>query len=110
MRKNTILILIVGMLFPSLIYAGEIYGTIREGGKAVTKGIKVEVVSPAKTYTAQTDAYGSYRLYVVEKGKCMLKVYYKGQTPLFMVYSYDKSTRYDLSLESKDGKYSLKRK
>ncbi len=110
MRRNPMLCLIPLILFPSITLAGEIFGTLREGGKALKKGIKVEVVTPKKTYTALTDAYGSYRLYVVEKGKCTLKVYYNNQTPSFDVYSYDKSIRYDMSLELKDGTYSLKRK
>ena len=110
MRTHHILYFILMILFPSMIQAGEIYGTLREGGKAVAKGIKIEVISPAKTYTVQTDAYGSYRLYVGEKGKCTFKVSYKNQEPSFVIYSYDKSTRYDMSLESKDGKYTLRRK
>ena len=110
MIKYSILSLILFLLFTSFTRAGEIFGTLREGGKAVTKEIKVEIVTPKKTYSTVTDTYGSYRLYVLEKGKCTLKVYYKNQTPSFDLYSYDKSTRYDMSLEIKDGKYLLKRK
>ncbi len=110
MKPHQIFCIIALILLPSIMLAGEIYGTVREGGKAVAKGIKIEVVTPVKAYTAQTDAYGSYRLYVVEKGKCTFKVYYKNQEPTFVIYSYDKSTRYDMSLESKNGKYSLRRK
>ncbi len=110
MIKIFIPFFILFLLFFSSMLAGEIYGTLREGGKAVSKGIKVEIVTPKKSYTTLTDTYGSYRLYVLEKGKCTFKVYYKNQTPSFDLYSYDKSTRYDMSLETKDGKYSLKRK
>jgi len=110
MLKNPILFLTLILIFSSTTLAGEIYGTLREGGKAMTKGIKVEIVTPKKTYTTATDSYGSYRLYVIEKGKCTLKVYYKNQIPSFDLYSYDKSKRYDMSFESKDGKYLLKRK
>lgn len=110
MIKNSVLMLVLFLAFSSITLAGEIFGTLREGGKAVAKGIKVEIVTPKKTYTAVTDAYGSYRLYVPEKGKFTLSVYYKEQKPTFDLYSYDKSTRYDMSLETKEGKYSLKRK
>ena len=110
MTKNSILLLMFSLLFSSITLAGEIFGTLREGGKAATKGIKVEIVTPKKTYTTITDTYGSYRLYVLEKGKCTLNVYFKNQIPSFDLYSYDKSTRYDMSLETKDGKYLLKRK
>jgi len=110
MTKKTVLFLILFLIYSSGTLAGEMYGTLREGGKAVSKGIKVEIVTPKKTYAAVTDIYGSYRLYVLEKGKCTFKVYYKNQIPSFDLYSYDKSTRYDMSLEAKDGKYLLKRK
>jgi hypothetical protein len=110
MKKSPMLFLLPFIIFPAMSFAGEMFGTLREGGKAVTKGIKIEVVITDKTYTGETDAYGSYRLFVVEKGKCTLNVYYNKQTPSFEVYSYDKSTRYDMNLETKDGKYLLKRK
>ncbi|HTK81202.1 MAG TPA: carboxypeptidase-like regulatory domain-containing protein [Bacteroidota bacterium] len=110
MAKRSILFLVFVLLFSSITLAGEIFGTLREGGKAVAKGIKVEIITPKKTYSTVTDAYGSYRLFVVEKGKCTLSVSYKNQNASFELYSYDKSTRLDMSLEAKDGKYSLKRK
>jgi hypothetical protein len=110
MKHVFMLFLIFVMLFSSVALAGELYGTLREGGKALAKGIKVEVVTPKKTYTTATDAYGSYRLFVPEKGKCTLNVYYKSQVPAFELYSYDKSTRYDMSLELKDSTYFMKRK
>jgi hypothetical protein len=110
MKKSPLLFLLPFIIFPSMTLAGEMFGTLREGGKAVTKGIKVEIVIAEKTYAGETDAYGSFRLFVVEKGKCTLKVYYNKQTPSFDVYSYEKSTRYDMNLETKDGKYLLKRK
>ncbi len=110
MHKFPFFLLIFLCAFASDVFAGEIFGTVRDGVKPVSKGIKIEIASPKKVYTTQTDAYGSYRVYVGEKGKCTLKIYYKDQAPSFEVYSYDKSTRYDLSLENKDGKYFIKRK
>ena len=110
MKRSPMLFLLPFVIFPAMSYAGEMFGTLREGGKAVPKGIKIEVVAADTTYAGETDAYGSYRLFVVEKGKCTLKVYYNKQIPLFEVYSYDKSTRYDMNIELKDGKYLLKRK
>lgn len=110
MMRTFLLLLTLVVLCSSLGLAGEIFGTLREGGKAVAKDVKVEIVTPKKTYATVTDAYGSYRLYVVEKGKCTLNVYYKTQTASLELYAYDKSTRYDMSLEVKDGKYLIKRK
>ena len=90
--------------------AGEIFGTIKEGTKALPKGTKVEIISPHKTYSGQTDNYGSYRLYVREKGKCSLKVHVDKLTPSIDIFSYEKSTRYDLVLERTDSTVALKRK
>ena len=90
--------------------AGELFGTVKEEGKALPKGVKVEVVSLLKTYSTETDNYGSYRLYIPEKGKCTLKLIHKKQTPTLDIFSYEKSTRYDLLLETKDGKLTLRRK
>src|SRR4030067_486884 len=49
--------------------AGEIYGTIKEGGKPIKAGTKVEVKCAKGSYSAETDNLGSYRLFVPVKGK-----------------------------------------
>lgn len=108
---KTCALLLVGLLsLSSVCSAGEIYGAISEGGKPVVAGIKVEIVSPSKTYPAETDKFGAYRIFVKEKGKCTLKVTYKDQSPSAEVFSYEKSTRYDWVLETQNGKLALKRK
>jgi hypothetical protein len=97
-------------LFATSALAGELFGTISEGEKPVAQGVKVEVAAGDKTYSTETDKNGSYRIFVKEKGKCTLKVTYKDQAPTFAAASFDKSTRYDLVLTQKDGKYTLGRK
>jgi hypothetical protein len=91
-------------------YAGKIYGSVSEGGKPVAQGVKVEVACGTNTYTAQTDAYGAFKLFVPDKGKCMLKVSYQGQTPSFEINSYEGTVQYDLILEKSGGQYTLRRK
>lgn len=108
--KHLSVLAIFLILSVSPALAGEMSGTISEGDKPVAAGVKVEVTAGDKTYSTETDKFGAYRLFVKEKGKCRLKVYYKDQTPTFSVASFDKSTRYDLSLALKDGKYMLGRK
>jgi len=98
------------LLSTSSALAGELFGTILEGGKPVGEKVKVEVAAGGNTYSAETDKFGSYRIFVKEKGKCELKVHYKDQTPAFSVASFEKSTRYDFVLTQKDGKYTLGRK
>src|SRR3990172_12083899 len=109
MKASIALILLV-MFFPSIALPGEIYGIIRESGKSVGQGVRIEITSNNITYSEETDKYGSYRIYVPEKGQCLLKLYYKEQSPVIAIYSYENSLQYDLILVKKDGQYSLRRK
>src|SRR5258707_549087 len=108
--RGILIALALSVMLISSGFPGEFFGTIRADGKALPKGVKLDITSPAKTYSTETDAYGSYRLYVAEKGKCDLKIYYKGKTPAFTVFSYPKSTRYDFTIEKKDSLFVIKRK
>jgi hypothetical protein len=90
--------------------AGEMYGAITDGERSVGEKIKVEVTVAGKTYAADTDKNGAYRLIVKEKGKGVFTVHYKDQAVTADVFSYDKSLRYDWTIEHKDGKMQLKRK
>jgi len=110
MLRSFLALIFAIIVSSSLTFAGEIFGSLKEKNVAVAKGTKIEVIIEKKTYTAETDEFGSYRLFVPEKGKCALKVYYQKQTPTFDIFSYDKSTRYDFLLENQDGKYVLRRK
>ena len=108
--KHASMLLFVVLAFSSLAVAGKIYGSISEGGKPIAQGVKVEVTCGANNYAAQTDAYGAFKLFVPDKGKCALKVYYQGQTPSFDVNSYEGSVQYDLILEKQGAQYTLRRK
>ena len=88
--------------------AGEIYGTVKEGGKPIKAGTKVEVKCAKGSYSAETDNLGSYRLFVPEQGKCALSVKSSDGSPQMTVHSFEDSTRYNLVLEKKDGKSSLR--
>ena len=94
---------------PCAASAGEIFGTIKEAGKPVGAGVKLEVVADGKTVTATTDADGGYRLFIEPQGKFPLTVHYKGKTPSFKVLSFEQSTRYDLLLQPAGGDYTIKR-
>jgi hypothetical protein len=108
--KHASMLLFVVLTFSSLAVAGKIYGSVSEGGKPVAQGVKVEVTCGANNYAAQTDAYGSFKLFVPDKGKCALKVNYQGQTPSFEINSYEGSVQYDLILEKSGAQYTLRRK
>ncbi len=94
----------------SLALAGEIYGTIVDADKPVPAGVKIEVTAAGNSYTGETDKFGTYHVYAKDKGKCRLTVHYKGQQPAADIFSYEKATRYDWTVETADGKLTLKRK
>jgi hypothetical protein len=54
--------------------------------------------------------FGSYKLTMKEAGKCVLTLVYQKQALTLEVFSYKEATRYDLIVEKKDGKLSLRRK
>jgi hypothetical protein len=108
--KSTVIVLLALLVFASPVLAGELYGTITDGKKPVAAGVKVEIAVSGKSYTAETDKFGSYRIAVKEKGKCTLTVHVGEQSPSVDLFSYDRSMRYDWVLETNDGKLSLRRK
>ena len=106
--KTPILSALLLVAAPSLAAAGEIYGSIKEDGKPAKQGLKVEVVCGEATVAADTDANGAYRLFVPEEGKCALTVTIGEEKPSITVHSFEDSARYNLVLEKKDGKYTLR--
>ena len=108
--KQAFLLVVVILGWAVAAYAGKIYGSVSEGGKPVAQGVKVEVTCGGNNYAAQTDAYGSFKLFVPDKGKCTLKVNYQEQAPSFEINSYEGTVQYDLILEKQGTKYTLRRK
>jgi hypothetical protein len=107
--RSIMCLLFIGFLCSSAM-AGEIFGTIIENGKTVPDKVKVEVTVAGKVYAGETDKLGTYHVFVAEKGKGTCVVYYNNQKPSADVFSFDKATRYDWTIESVDGKPVLKRK
>ena len=108
--KRWLVLLLFVLGFTAQAFAGKIYGTITEGGKPVPQGVKVDVTCGTNNFSAQTDSLGAFNLFAADKGKCVLKVSYQGQTPSIEINSYDGSVQYDLILEKQGAQYSLKRK
>ncbi len=94
----------------SMAVAGEIFGTITDAGKPLPEGTKIEVTVAGKSFTGATDKLGTYHVQATEKGKGTLTVYYKDQKPAADIFSFEKATRYDYTVEAVDGKLTLKRK
>src|SRR5512141_2484014 len=107
MRKVFLVMLCLAISCTTAL-AGEIYGTVKEGGKPVKAGTKLEVKCAKGSYSAETDNLGSYRLFVPEQGKCTLTVKASDASPQMTVHSFEDSSRYNLVLEKKDGKSSLR--
>jgi hypothetical protein len=108
--KKIVTTILLGLLLPVSVCAGQIYGSLREGGRSVPAKVRFETICKDQTYAGETDGYGGYRANV-GRGKCTFKVYYKGQTPTFDLYSYDNPVRYNFDLELQaNGQYLLRRK
>jgi hypothetical protein len=76
----------------------------------ITQPLAAEAKTAAVADSTVTDKFGSYKLNVKTEGKCILTVLYEKQSVELTVFSYKEATRYDLILEKKDGKLSLRRK
>ena len=107
--KLVIYVLII-ISMTAIAAAGEIFGTIIDGNKAVPEGTKVEVTVAGKTFTGTIDKTGTYHVFAAEKGKGTLTAFYKDQKPAADVFSFEKATRYDYVVETAEGKMTLKRK
>ena len=104
--------------------AGRLFGDIRIDAKPVPAGMPVWIaLAPpdsaqgakpqavaAVADSTVTDKFGSYKLTVKPEGKCILSLVYEKQMLTLEVFSYKAATRYDLVLEKKDGRMSLRRK
>lgn len=115
--------LLVG-LAASNASAGRIFGDIMLGEKPVPAGLRVKIAAappasapgakpeaaPIVAASTATDKFGSYKLTVKGEGKCILTLVYEKQAATIEVFSYKDATRYDLTLEKKGGKLSLRRK
>jgi hypothetical protein len=103
-------------VFAANAFAGRIFGDIKIDGKPIPEGVKVRVKGPAPASgaasadTTATDKFGSYKLMIKEEGKCVLTVVYDKQPLEIQVFSNKEATRYDLIIEKKDGKLTLRRK
>jgi len=127
MRRLILAAAILVLLLPvSNAFAGRIFGDIKMDGKPVPEGIRVKITAPLPAETGKTEAakpkpvviadstatdkFGSYKLTVKDEGKCVLTVVIDKQPVALEVFSYKEATRYDLILEKKEGKLSLRRK
>jgi len=115
MRSSMIVIASIAAIsaFSTSAFAGKIFGDITVDGKPVAAGIKIKVTRPGSSAAADsavTDKFGSYKLLVKEEGKTTLTLLYEKQPLQLAVFSNKEATRYDLVVEKKEGKLTLRRK
>ena len=111
--RFTALALLSLSLFATNAFAGKLFGDISFGGKPVAAGIRVTISlpgDPPAVDTTATDKFGSYKLFVKGEGKATLKVMYEGKALELPVFSNKEATRYDLVVEKKEDKLTLRRK
>lgn len=87
---------------------GEIFGDLRLGDKYLGD-TDIELTCGTEVVAAKTDSAGSFRIAAKGSGKCTVTVSYDKQKASLPIVVFDKPARYRFVLESKDGKYLLKR-
>src|SRR5882762_4859307 len=113
MRKIAIPLFLI-LLFPTFAFAGQIFGSLKQNGASIGKGAAVVIKCGENPENrGQTDAYGSYNIYVPQPGRCAFTVYYEGRrSQAYNVYS-DRTdpVRYDFELVRQgDGSFKLERR
>lgn len=118
MRQQLAAALIILALGATTASAGRLFGDVKIGGKPAPEGVLITVqATPAEKEKAtapidsvKTDKVGSYKVVVKHEGKCILTVHQGKQTATLEVFSYKEPTRYDLIVEEKEGKLTVRRK
>jgi hypothetical protein len=117
-RLFSVTLTLLALCTATSAFAGRIFGDIKLDGKPLPAGVPVEIGvlkedtkgKPPRADSTATDKFGAYKLTVKDKGKCQLTVTYEKQSLTLEVFSYAEPTRYDLIVEKKDGKLSIRRK
>lgn len=83
-----------------ILTAGQVYGTLRDGGGKALAGIPIVIVSPTKvTYEGKTGPDGSYQIFVKETGRCEFRANVGGKAPATAnVFSYAEPAKYEFEV------------
>jgi hypothetical protein len=100
MRRLKYFWLVVGIvLLPSLLHAGQIFGSISSSGKPVPNATKIEINCGGAVTQGVTAGDGSYRINVPQQGQCTLTLPQYGASTI--VVSYPNPSQYDFQLVGK---------
>ena len=116
MRPITYLCLVIALAVPSVVYAGQVYGTIVQDGKGVG-GVNIEIqcgsdaAAKDAAVKATTAADGGYRVNVPQQGQCTLTLPEHAGKPSATVFSGPNPALYNFELvKGSDGNFELKRR
>ena len=98
------------VLFPTLLNAGQIYGSVTSSGRGLSRaGIEINCGGVKTPGSTATD--GSYRINVPQQGQCNLTLSGYPGPPSATVFSYPNPSQYDFELvRLRDGRYELHKK
>jgi hypothetical protein len=110
MRPIRYVCLAIALVIPSIVHAGQVYGTIVMDGKAVG-GANVEITCGSDPVVKGTTAAdGAYRVNVPSQGQCALVMPDQAGKPTAMVFSTPNPALYNFELVKAGNGYELKRR
>jgi hypothetical protein len=95
MRRLKYLCLGIVLLLPSLLHAGQIFGSVTSSGKGVANAA-IEINCGGTVTRGATAGDGSYRINVPQQGQCTLALPAYGASAV--VFSYPNPSQYDFEL------------
>jgi len=91
-------------------WAGQMYGSVSEGGKGVG-GAGIEIDCAGKKTPGETASDGSYRVTVPQEGRCTFTVIIQERRASIVVFSYPNPAQYDFEVVRRpDGNLELRRR
>lgn len=101
---------VIGAVLAAAAQGGQVYGSLSEGGRAVS-GADIAIECAGKVTPGATAGDGSYRLHVPQQGRCTFTLTNRPGRPSAVVFSYPNPTQYDFELVRRgDGGYELRRR
>jgi hypothetical protein len=97
--KTLVLATFVALLFPTLVLAGQVHGTLRQGKKFLAN-TKIVVICGKQEFTGSTNNRGAYSIFVKKRGKCTFTIPSKSNAS-YVISSYKDPVRYDFVLDKK---------
>jgi|SRR5215813_8218816 len=106
-RPKVLSIGIICIFLPGVTYAGQIYGSLTSGGRAVANTVVSVDCGGGRISRGRTSADGSYQVNATGEGRCTLALPEKPGAWAF-VFSYRSATHYDFELVQTGNAYELR--